>query len=814
MAAATETSLCIERLEWPQSSLTFVDMVLCAQRAGGNQRLGRWTFLGHNLSRAVNVQQQWGLNISTDDEIELKRARGEISCAECRRLKLKCDKKIPCGSCVRRGCTSICPNGPRLAIFQAGISHERHPLLRDELLSVKFGAEVRRTVDDEHTRDMLAANIDALGTLSLGNMENGIDALIEKLEEQLPPQPQQLSWWSRPIKRDELIDDILVPIYRCKNDPTKNSYYREGSRRMMAEALIYSPLSSSYSPRARRGGNVLPPGPRGALPPPHLRVPRARDGAGADHHGRIAQSVNRDSAAWKLEKKHVQRRRNLFWELSGMDMMHCMALGRPPALSQIYVPTPGDDSGLEGYWPFRHQFIHDIYFNVMDGMLAAKAPSYAQVLEFDRQIRQTTLPNVRLYLRPDEANYKNPSVVCAMIHIHRTFFAQALLDHPTNPLASPYAPSFLAANRCASILLRSFLHHWNRWYLSCSRFWSMWTHAFSAAVILGSTVTRSPNATMAPSALTDLELAVDFFEHGAQHSLRARQALPILQNLRQRALTAFNEYRNRHLSPSLDIQLHIGPEDQFTDELAIFGGQTRVMTNKLLSRRRHKTLAKPRSASSDQSTPPSGTTPSTTSTPAPQSRRRHEPDGRAHGGVHPSLMEYLSLFPSTASISLVQNQNQNPGASPGHAYGHRRPDRHTRLPLRLADVALQRGLAQALPSPPSAAASQQMQAMDALRWLDTLPPGPGGIPDVNAAFFSGVAGPPGIGVHQAGGGNGPACVRMDAGASQGIFDGSMVSEGLAGDQWTSLMRETGFFPVGDAQSFRGDGFSADMFPQY
>ncbi|KAJ7212964.1 hypothetical protein GGX14DRAFT_445819 [Mycena pura] len=33
------------------------------------------------------------------------------SCAECHRLKLKCDKKIPCGSCVRRGCDSICPSG-------------------------------------------------------------------------------------------------------------------------------------------------------------------------------------------------------------------------------------------------------------------------------------------------------------------------------------------------------------------------------------------------------------------------------------------------------------------------------------------------------------------------------------------------------------------------------------------------------------------------------------------------------------------------------------------------------------------------------
>ena len=55
-----------------------------------------------------------------------------------------------------------------LAIFQAGISHERHPLLRDELLTIKFGPEVRRTVDDEHNRDILSSNIDALGTLTIG----------------------------------------------------------------------------------------------------------------------------------------------------------------------------------------------------------------------------------------------------------------------------------------------------------------------------------------------------------------------------------------------------------------------------------------------------------------------------------------------------------------------------------------------------------------------------------------------------------------------------------------------------------------------
>ena len=70
----------------------------------------------------------------------------------------------------------------------------------------------------------------------------------------------------------------------------------------------------------------------------------------------------------------------------------------------------------------------------------------------------------------------------AMIYIHRTFFAQALLDHPDNPLASPYAPSFLAANRCASVVIKSFIHYYERCPNLIGRFWEVWTHAFSAGV--------------------------------------------------------------------------------------------------------------------------------------------------------------------------------------------------------------------------------------------------------------------------------------------------------------------------------------------
>lgn len=148
----------------------------------------------------------------------------------------------------------------------------------------------------------------------------------------------------------------------------------------------------------------------------------------------------------------------------------------------------------------------------MNTLLAAKAPSYGIILDLDKKIRQTPLPSVKLYIKPNEHDYNNPAmcmkgwlmsqyqsfskshithaamrfsdpvIYTAMLYIHRTFFAQVLLDHPDNPLDSPYAPSFLMAARCASVLIRSFLHHFERCPELCGRFWGIWTHAFTAAV--------------------------------------------------------------------------------------------------------------------------------------------------------------------------------------------------------------------------------------------------------------------------------------------------------------------------------------------
>ncbi|TDL21914.1 hypothetical protein BD410DRAFT_789344 [Rickenella mellea] len=37
--------------------------------------------------------------------------RVPVSCAECRRLKLRCDRNHPCDQCKKRGCSAICPEG-------------------------------------------------------------------------------------------------------------------------------------------------------------------------------------------------------------------------------------------------------------------------------------------------------------------------------------------------------------------------------------------------------------------------------------------------------------------------------------------------------------------------------------------------------------------------------------------------------------------------------------------------------------------------------------------------------------------------------
>ncbi|KAJ7453960.1 hypothetical protein B0H11DRAFT_265925 [Mycena galericulata] len=146
---------------------------------------------------------------NSPDGLSKKRRKGatRLSCAECRRLKLRCDRSIPCGSCIKRGCGAICPDGSlttgqgnrfvlastqelhekiselanrvreledALRSSHSRYSNEPHHLLSEELLRIK--APLQREVpafrnqqpgnpikEEEHNPDV----VDAFGSLSI-----------------------------------------------------------------------------------------------------------------------------------------------------------------------------------------------------------------------------------------------------------------------------------------------------------------------------------------------------------------------------------------------------------------------------------------------------------------------------------------------------------------------------------------------------------------------------------------------------------------------------------------------------------------------
>ncbi|KAH9958911.1 hypothetical protein BGW80DRAFT_137705 [Lactifluus volemus] len=77
--------------------------------------LGAFSYLlnMHTSGPSSDVRRASGSPSGSEPPPRQRRKPGRIpvSCAECRRLKLKCDQKFPCAKCVKRGCAAICPNG-------------------------------------------------------------------------------------------------------------------------------------------------------------------------------------------------------------------------------------------------------------------------------------------------------------------------------------------------------------------------------------------------------------------------------------------------------------------------------------------------------------------------------------------------------------------------------------------------------------------------------------------------------------------------------------------------------------------------------
>ncbi|KAF9266909.1 hypothetical protein L218DRAFT_956006 [Marasmius fiardii PR-910] len=320
-------------------------------------------------------------------------------------------------------------------------------------------------------------------------------------------------------------------------------------------------------------------------------------------HLSMSIGLHRDSARWGLSPKMVHRRRVVFWDLFVADIWTSLSTGRPPAFSLAYIDCsfpeyvndnskgkgePGNDQF--GVWQFR--FAAECVAEISARTLTAETPTYATIMDLDKKVREFPLPDV-LVDRDPNRRFTEEDVILSfqkcyiehvkeamLIYIHRSFFAQAIIDQPINPLKSTYAPSFLAAYRASGTLLKSIREQFATWPNTAGRYWSMWTFAFSAAVVFGTVVTRGPRSPLAQSAMIELDQACVLFSKAAAYSLRACRALPILTKLREKAQCALVSVRNETSPLSGEnggLLWNISNEDT-ADELSIFAGYTRLIS--------------------------------------------------------------------------------------------------------------------------------------------------------------------------------------------------------------------------------------------
>ncbi|KZP20101.1 hypothetical protein FIBSPDRAFT_790059 [Athelia psychrophila] len=730
-----------------------------------------------------NSSRRASKKLISDGEIELKRFRGEISCAECRRSKLKCDKRIPCGSCARRGCSNICPNGiftpgqtarsynipdtehlhrkifemgqrirqleDALAILQSNVSSKPHALLVEPLLSAKpdtdgssvqdkedsieetlksfgtltiddsgehkyFGASAGSetlllagttpTTEEPDVNISLGATPDLINNLASMTFMTGCPAGSETFESAMTMLfaglPPRLRAWSlcetylehsachmQIATRKDLIEDILTPVYNAKKereDPAGEPCTEISPHRFALLYLVFAQgiLLDLTLPAYHVDGETYhhyacaAMALRSFIDSPTVETVQAillmahyRSCAGERYTRdsvwalgslgcKLAQSIglHRDPGRWHMDEKTVELRRRIFWEVYAADLFHSLALGRPPSIELSYVdcafPTYDEGDCDAQYWNWKSKFMRDVFGSVVKLTLAAAPPSYKAILELDRKVREMVLPPaLNVFLRTEDAQtYVSVGVhmkscvlssfrSCSMLFIHRSFFAQALLDHPENPLRSPYATSFLATYRAASSVISTTIKHLERYPELFMRWWVIWTQLFSAAIIVGSIATRAPSSSMASTALMELGLAVNVFKRGVGVSERARAGLVILQKLKEKASLVLSQYHSSTTgdAPPPNLLILTSQEDG-TDELALFGGQTSLLISKTLARKTaswHITSNLNALAASPIS--------STRASPSPSPW----PGQRGFQDIHPSLVQYASLFPPT-----------------------------------------------------------------------------------------------------------------------------------------------------------------------
>ncbi|KAL5487639.1 hypothetical protein ACEPAI_5747 [Sanghuangporus weigelae] len=259
--------------------------------------------------------------------------------------------------------------------------------------------------------------------------------------------------------------------------------------------------------------------------------------------------LHRDPTHFDLSAKQVQRRRRLLWELHSMDVWKSVGTGRPMALypSVVDCELPEDTEAtitkdgtkLPSFWRIRYTYSKEIMAGIVDKFTSVRPLKYSEILKVDQKIRGFDLNIFSPACGRDEGPGHLGHLLMLLIKdaslllLHRNFFVRALIENPSDPTRSRFAPSFLSTYRTASTILRTVRALVNDRPHVIVRAWPFWAHALSASVILGS-VAACGVSSLAPQAFEEFNNSIEMLEEMQIHPL-IKDLMPTVLQLRHRA---------------------------------------------------------------------------------------------------------------------------------------------------------------------------------------------------------------------------------------------------------------------------------------
>lgn len=428
---------------------------------------------------------------------------------------------------------------------------------------------------------------------------------------------KSLSWIFQIVSRQQIIDRLIPLIYRPGLKPLERPCYGPHDLALLFSVLavgaLVDPTLPPYNAEARHYHRLA----RAALCLQSVFLERSMATlqalhlmsvyygmSGIESNAELCYSFlnlaaqaalqigfHKDPSRWGFKGREVYERRSYFWALFSQTLWQSLVTGRPPvimpAVVDCQIPSdldeatyqPGEITIAFGTWSSR--YTKECLAPIIEVTQAVKPPNYQNILDLDRKIREFSMP-----VFPDSPHFDRTPVEMrdfvqsryrelTLMYLHRGFFAQAMGDFPLDPLRSPVGRSFMVAYQCASALVTVSINQYKRQPVLCSRVWRIWSHTFSAAVIVGTVAVRRLGINLDPDPFEHLEKVCSLYHSAAQTCSRAKKALPILLQLHQKAVRArMDPLQHASHKPSSR-----SPESEDEpDELEIFGGRTLLVT--------------------------------------------------------------------------------------------------------------------------------------------------------------------------------------------------------------------------------------------